>query len=73
MIALSKREGEKAMKEEIAKMNQQIMEETKAIMSQKNKEGNMYTDKAVLKNDENLKAFINREMKLMSDASNKRI
>jgi hypothetical protein len=61
------------MKDEIAKMNQQIIEETKAIINQKNKEGNMYTDKAVARNDENLKGFVNREMKLMSDASSRRL
>lgn len=32
----------------------------KNIISQKNKEGNVYTDKAIAKNDENLKALINR-------------
>jgi hypothetical protein len=61
------------MKDEIAKMNQQIIEETKAIINQKNKEGIMYTDKAVARNDENLKLFVNREMKLMSDASSRRL
>jgi len=45
----------------------------KSIIHQKNKEGNIYTDKAVAKNDEILKGFVNREMKLMFDASTKRI
>lgn len=47
MIALSKKETEKYFKEQISKQNSQSAEAIRQLISQKNKESNQYTDKAI--------------------------
>ena len=47
MISLSKKENEKAFKENLSKLRGEINEEIKNIVNQKSKETSQYTDKSL--------------------------
>lgn len=54
-------------------MKNDAVEQIKAIINQKLKEANNYTDKTLIKNEENLKIFISKEIKYNIDNILKRI
>ena len=61
MIALAKRENEKALKEGLARQRESLLEEVKVMVNSKGKELTLYTDKGVNRSEETLRTAISKE------------
>lgn len=60
MIALAKRQNDKATKEQLSKQRESMMEEIKVLLSSRGKESNLYTDKAIARSEQTLRSAITK-------------
>ena len=67
MIALSKKETEKNLKDEIKKSESQIMKEVKELIKMSQKQMVLLIDKGAIKQEEMMRGHVERQNKFLKD------